>query len=79
MKVNPSACKHGIGEEDILCAAEHPVFLREPDDDMPAKQFALGLDTHGRLLELAILTFDSGNRLVIHAMKARPHLARLLH
>lgn len=42
------------------------------------KQFALGFDTHGRLLELAILTFDSGNRLVIHTMKARPHYAQLL-
>ena len=59
-------------------AARHPSYLSEPDDDMPAKQFALGFDTHGRLLELAILTFDSGNRLVIHAMKARPHFAQLL-
>ena len=38
---------------------------------MPAKQIALEFDTHGRLLELAILTFDSGDQLVIHAMKAR--------
>ena len=43
---------------------------------MPAKQF--GFDAHGRLLELAILTFDSGDRLVIHAMKARPHFTQLL-
>ena len=78
MKVNPSALKHGISEEDIMHAARRPSCLSEPDDDMPAKQFALGFDTHGRLLELAILTFDSGNRLVIHAMKARPHFAQLL-
>jgi hypothetical protein len=45
---------------------------------MPAKQFALGFDTHGRLLELAILTFDSGNRLIIHAMRARPRFNQLL-
>ncbi|WP_198928261.1 hypothetical protein [Tessaracoccus sp. ZS01] len=60
MKVNPSALRHGISEEDIMHAARHPSYLSEPDDDMPAKQFALGFDTHGRLLELAILTFDSG-------------------
>lgn len=39
---------------------------------------ALDFDTHGRLLELAILTIDSGNQLIIHAMKARPHYTRLL-
>lgn len=78
MKVNPSALKHGIGESDVLRAAAHPVYLSEPDEDMPAKQFALGFDTHGRLLELAILTFDSGNRLIIHAMKARPQFHQLL-
>ncbi|MCK0111731.1 hypothetical protein MWU75_06220 [Ornithinimicrobium sp. F0845] len=48
MRVNPSALKHGINEEDILCAAQRPAFLSEPDDDMPARQFALGFDTHGR-------------------------------
>lgn len=76
MKVNASALKHGLSEADILHAAAHPVYLSEPDDDMPAKQF--GFDAHGRLLELAILTFDSGDRLVIHAMKARPHFTQLL-
>lgn len=40
MKVNLSALTHGISEADILHAAAHPVFLSEPDDDMPAKQFA---------------------------------------
>ena len=40
MKVNPSALKHGISEEDIMHAARRPSCLSEPDDDMPAKQFA---------------------------------------
>lgn len=69
MKVNDSALRHGLCEEDILHAAHHPVYLAEPDEAMPAKQIALGFDTHGRLIELVILTFDSGNQLVIHAMK----------
>lgn len=78
MKVNDSALRHGIHEIDILHAIEHPVYLSEPDDDVPAKQVILGFDTRGRLLELAVLTFDSGNQLVIHAMKARRKYLRLL-
>lgn len=79
MNIHPSALKHGIDEKDILCAVEQRAYESEPDDDMPAKQFILGWDTHGRLIELAILTFDSGNQLVIHAMKARRHLEGLLN
>ena len=45
---------------------------------MPAKQFVMGFDNRGRLLELVILTFDSGNQLLIHAMKARRHLLDLI-
>lgn len=78
MKVHPSALKHGISAEDVLHAVAHRAYESEPDDDMPSKQFVLGFDRHGRLLELAVLTFDSGNQLVIHAMKARRHLLRLL-
>lgn len=78
MRVNHSAFRHGIAEADILQAVESAVYVSEPDDDMPAKQVILGFDTHGRLLELAVLTFDSGNQLVIHAMKARKSYLRLL-
>lgn len=34
--------------------------------------------TRGRLLETVVLVFDSGNELVIHAMKARPQMFDLL-
>lgn len=78
MKVNPSALKHGVSEPDILCAAENPVYVSEPDEDVPAKQLVLGFDHSGRLLELMIVTFDSGHRLVIHAMKARRRYRDLL-
>lgn len=78
MRVNPSALRHGISEPDILHAAENWAYASDPDDDMPAKQFVLGFDQSGRLLELAILTFDSGNQLVIHAMKARRKYLHLL-
>lgn len=78
MKVHRSAIKHGISEEDIRHAATRRVWEGEPDEDIPAKQFVLGFDHQGRLLELAILTFDSGDRLVIHAMKARKQFLDLL-
>ena len=78
MRVSSSALRHGISEADILYAAENWAYASEPDDDMPAKQFVLGFDRSGRLLELAILTFDSGHRLVIHAMKARRKYVHLL-
>ncbi len=78
MKVNHTARKHGITDEDILHAAASRAYESEPDDDLPAKQFVLGFHRHGRLLELANVTFDSGNQLVIHAMKARRSVLDLL-
>ena len=78
MKIAPSALKHGISELDILYAAENWAYASQPDEDIPAKQFVLGFDLNGRLLELAILTFDSGQQLVIHAMKARRKYTHLL-
>jgi hypothetical protein len=38
----------------------------------------LGFDPAGRLLELVVLRFDSGNELLIHAMKARSQYLDLL-
>lgn len=35
------------------------------------RELRLGFDTKGRALEVVVLTFDSGNELIIHAMKAR--------
>ena len=51
-------------------ASPHPP-LRTWDDDSPARQLRLGFDYAGRLLELVVLRVDSGNELLIHAMKAR--------
>ena len=59
MKVNHSARKHGIADKDILHAAASRAYESEPDDDVPAKQFVLGFDRHGRLLELVIVTLTA--------------------
>ena len=78
MKAHKSALKHGIAEADGIYAARHHSYAADLDDDNPARQFRLGFDPSGRLLELVVLRFDSGNELLIHAMKARPQYFDLL-
>ena len=78
MEVHASALKHGIDAQSVLTAASQPAYVAYLDDDNPARQFRLGFDEVGRLLELVVLQFDSGNELVIHAMKARPQYYDLL-
>lgn len=78
MKVHGSALRHGILPEDIIQAASWPLWIEDLDDDSPARQLRLGFDGQGRLLETVVLLFDSGNELVIHAMKARPQMLDLL-
>ncbi len=78
MQVHRAALKHGIAREDALAAAESPLYVANLDDGSPARQLRLGFDTRGRLLELVVLTFDSGNELIIHAMKVRRQYLELL-
>ncbi|CDZ87828.1 toxin [Rhodococcus ruber] len=78
MKAHKSALEHGIDETDSIYAAQNYVYAADLDDDHPAREFRLGFDLKGRLLELVVLRFDSGNELLIHAMKARPQYFDLL-
>lgn len=78
MRVHDSALKHGIVAEDVVQAARWALWVEDLDEDSPARQLRLGFDTQGRLLETVVLVFDSGNELVIHAMKARPEMLKLL-
>lgn len=79
MRAHPSARKHGIEDEDAIQAATWATWVEDLDgDEPPARQLRLGFDTQGRMLETVVLIFDSGNELVIHAMKARPHMLDLL-
>jgi len=71
VEVHASALKHGIDADSAAQAAANPVYLSDLDEESPARQFRLGFDSSGRLLELVVLRFDSGRELVIHAMKAR--------
>lgn len=78
MNIHDTALKHGIAPDDIRQAAAWPLWIEDLDDHSPARQLRLGFDTQGRLLETVVLVFDSGNELVIHAMKARPQMLDLL-
>ena len=83
MRLHGSARKHfardRLTEAGVLDAAGNPVYRAPLDDeDDPRRWLLLGFDDVGRVLELVVLVFDSGDRLVIHAMKARPQYLDLL-
>lgn len=78
MNVHDSALKHGISADDARQAASWPLWIEDLDDNSPSRQLRLGFDSEGRLLETVVLVFDSGNELIIHAMKARPQMLDLL-
>ena len=78
MEVHRSALKHGIAASDASYGAEHWVYAAELDEENPARDFTLGFDRGGRLLELIVLRFDSGHELVIHAMKTRRQYLHLI-
>jgi len=62
-----------------IYAAQCAVFHAGLDGETnPHREFRLGFDRAGRLLELVVLTFDSGDELLIHAMRARPQYRNLL-
>ena len=78
MKVLASALKHGVLTDDAAQDATWAVWIVDLDENNPSRQLRLGFDAHGRLIETVVLVFDSGNELVIHAMKARPQMIDLL-
>ena len=78
MRVHEAALKHGVREHDAIQAATWSLWVEDLDDYSPSRQLRLGFDTAGRLLETVVLVFDSGNELVVHAMKARPQMYDLL-
>ena len=83
MRLHGSARKHfardRLTEVGVLDAAGSPVYRAPLDDeDDPRRWLLLGFDDAGRILELVVLVFDSGDQMVIHAMKARPQYLDLL-
>ena len=79
MRVHPAALRHAVAAEEAIRAAEWSQWI-EPleEDDWPHRELRLGFDTHGRLLETVVLIFESGEKMVIHAMPARKQYWTLL-
>ncbi|AEG45592.1 hypothetical protein L600_000900000500 [Isoptericola variabilis J7] len=82
-RLHDSARKHfrrdRLTEAGVLYAAQHSLYQVPLDDeDDPRRWLMLGFDDSGRMLELVVLVFDSGDELIIHAMKARPQYLDLL-
>ncbi len=79
MKVHDSALKHGVLAEDVVQAADWPLWVEPIDqEDWPHRELRLGFDTQARLLETVVLIFEDGDEMVIHAMPARKQYWELL-
>jgi hypothetical protein len=79
VRVNISARRHGVSDDDIVHAAETSVAEYElGDDDEPRRFLILGPDRAGNMLEVIVLMFDDGTELAIHAMAMRPKYASWL-
>ncbi|WP_366179859.1 toxin [Actinomyces timonensis] len=83
LELHRSARKHfrrdRLTDYAVRYALSHAISFRPLDDeDDPRRWLVIGADPAGRLLELVVLIFDSGNELVIHAMKARPHYLEVI-
>lgn len=78
MKVHNSALRHGIVRGDAIRVAQYPLWVDFLDEESPSRQLRLGFDTKGRMLETVVLVFDSGDELIIHAMKIRASVLELI-
>lgn len=78
VRVRPSALKHGIAPEESIHAARIAVYIAPLDEENPQRELRLGFDTHARLLELVVLTWDDGTEEIIHSMIARKQYLTLI-
>ncbi|MDQ3104128.1 MAG: hypothetical protein M3Q87_02700 [Actinomycetota bacterium] len=62
-----SACKHGIADDDMLHAFNHPVRYEDLDDGFV---MVIGPTRSAELIELGVLDTDRGP-VIVHAMTAR--------
>lgn len=67
MKIVPAARKHGLDDLDIEHAVRNAIRVISQGD----RDFYIGADRTGRLLEVVVLD-DDGEPVAIHAMALRP-------
>ena len=79
MDIHRSARRHGLADDDIRHAIEHPLVVvdLEPEAD-PPKLLLLGPDVAGNLLEVIILLLANDRSLAVHAMPVRKGYLALL-
>ncbi len=67
-----SARKHGIHDDDMLHAFNHPMFVEDLDEGFV---MFVGADVAGNLLEIGVVDSTDGP-IIVHAMTARPKYLR---
>ena len=67
-----SAHRHGIRDDDILHAFNHPILVEELDDGVT---MFVGADQAANLLEVGVIDSIDGP-IIIHAMPARARYTR---
>lgn len=79
MEIHRSARRHGVSDDAIRHATDHPIVVvdLDPDGD-PPKQLAIGPDDAGNILEVIVLLLAGDRLLAIHAMTLRPTFYDLL-
>jgi hypothetical protein len=79
VEVHGSARRHGITDDDIAHAVDHPrvVVDLEPEAD-PPKLLVIGPDRAGNLVEVILLSLAGNRTLAIHAMRLRRQYRALL-
>lgn len=70
--IGDSARKHGIHDDDMLHAFNHPILVDDLDDGFV---IFVGADTTGNLLEVGLVDSTDGP-IIVHAMQARPKFLR---
>jgi hypothetical protein len=77
--IHESARRHGVGDEALRHAVEHPVAVVDLDRDSdPPKVLVVGPDTAGNMLEVIVLVLAGDENLAIHAMPLRKKYHGLL-
>lgn len=71
--IKASARKHGIQDEDIRHAFEHPIRVFENDDGFT---MLVGAGTSALLLEVGVVDLRGRRPIVVHAMRARDRFLR---
>jgi hypothetical protein len=78
MIIIESARKHGISDQDIEYIYAFPLNSIATQEE-PLIVMLFGFDTIGRGIEIAFVTNDDGEDIVIHAMKIRTSYNKYLY